>query len=174
MKPVCLTSIRFNLLADVLRPGNAEDVDPDQYGEYVQSQDPITGDIIYIWVPADDIPDDPNTPNNEASHSTIPCMVRGIIEGGVRAAGTTEHWSEIYKSIELVRMFFPANYRLTKRDRVMNIRNSKGQVIWKEEEMEGAGIFKSTTFDVLGVTPVLDPFGNHVENYALLERSEIQ
>jgi hypothetical protein len=71
-------------------------------------------------------------------------------------------------------MFFPAGYRITKRDRVTNIRNARGQIIWKEEEMENEGVYKSTTFDVLGVTPVLDPFGNHIENYALLERAEVQ
>lgn len=175
MKPVCLTATRFNMKADVLR--QSSDVnnpdDPEDFGHWEESQDPLTGDIIRVWVP--DVPDDPETPEDETQYYTVDCMVRGIIEGGVRAAGTTEDWSDIYESIELIRMYFPANKIITKRDRVFNVRNRKGQILWKEEEYGAtAGTYKSTVFEVLGVTPVIDPFGNHVENYALLERAEVQ
>jgi hypothetical protein len=178
MRPVCVTSARFNMRADILRLAtnpNPSD-DPEDYGEWVEYQDPITGDITRVWVPSQD--DNPDTPDVDESFTaeSIPCIVRGIVEGGVRAAGTTEEWGEIYQSIELVRMHFPANVVLSKRDRIVNIRTARGQVIWKEEEAgaDTQGVYKATVFEVLGVTPILDPFGNHVESYALLERAEIQ
>ena len=156
--------------ADVTNP-----VDPEDYGHWEESQDPLTGDIIRIWVPDVLTPDDPSTPTtDETVYDFTPCLVRGIIEGGVRAAGTTEEWADIYTSVELVRMWFPANKIITKRDRVFNIRNNQNQILWREEETGSAGIYKPTVFEVLGVTPVIDPYGNHVENYALLERAEIQ
>lgn len=181
MKAQCLTGARFNLIADVLRQsGDATDSsDPTDFGHWEDNQDPLTGDIIRVWVP--EVSDDPSTPDiDETQYYQIPCVVRGIIEGGVRAAGTTEDWSEIYKNVELARMFFPSNRILTKRDRVLNIRNKKGQVLWKEEELgdstinDDVVVYKSTVFEVLGVTPVIGPFGEHIENYALLERAEVQ
>jgi hypothetical protein len=164
--------------ADVLKIKDYTNVnDPTEFGTWVESQDPITGDIVRVWEP--EVSDNPFTPTvDETEYYTIPCLARGIIEGGVRAAGTTEDWADIYSSIELVRLFFPAGYILTRRDRVINIRSQNGQIIWKEEDYgessPGSGIYQATVFDVLGVTPVIDPFGTHIENYALLERAEVQ
>lgn len=171
----CVTAIRFNLTADIMHQASVTDQpgDPTEYGEWVESQDPLTGDIVRVWVPA--TPDDPSTPDvNEMTYDKTKCLVRGIIVGGVRAAGTIENWDDIYKNTEMVNMWFPATKIITQRDRIFNIRNSKGQVMWKEEETGVGGVFKSTVFDVLGVTPILDPFGNHIENYALLEKAEVQ
>jgi hypothetical protein len=91
-------------------------------------------------------------------------------------AGTTERWGETYVDIDYVRIEFPANVIVSKRDRITNIRNRKGQILWVEEELapDGEGRFKATVFDVLGVTPVIDPFGKHSSNVAMLERSEVQ
>lgn len=178
MKPICITSTRFNMKADILRQSTVDlddVINPEDYGHWEESQDPLTGDIIRVWVPDEIIPDDPSTPEIETVYDFTDCLVRGIIEGGVRAAGTTEDWGDIYSSVELVRMWFPAKKIITKRDKVFNIRNSKNEILWKEEEMgASAGVYRATMFEVLGVTPVIDPFGNHIENYALLERSEVQ
>jgi hypothetical protein len=99
-------------------------------------------------------------------------MVRGVIVGGVRAAGTTEIFDPkgVYENIDFVKMNFPADVVITKRDRITNVTGPDGNVIWKEEEFSGA----ATVFDVLGVTPVIDPFGMLVENFALLQRAGVQ
>jgi hypothetical protein len=60
---------------------------------------------------------------------------------------------------------------LSKRDRITNVSNAKGEIIWKEEEIQGA---PATVFIVMGVTPVVDPFGNHIENTALIQRAQVQ
>jgi hypothetical protein len=103
-------------------------------------------------------------------------MARGIIDGGIRVAGTTERWGETYVDIDYCRIEFPARVLVTKRDRITNIRNRKGQILWLEEELgpDGEGKFRATVFEVLGVTPVVDPFGNHTSNVAMLERAEVQ
>lgn len=147
--------------ADILRPGGAP-VDETGHWDYVQDED--SGSIVRVWVT-----DDPDTPAMEGL-TGIPCLVRGVIDGGIRVAGTTERFSEIYESVDWAKMTFPANITITKRDKVTNVRGG-GKIIWTEEEAEGN---KPTVFNVMGVTPVLDPFGRHVENVALLQRAEVQ
>ena len=168
----CLTSVRFNMKADILRQSSGSST-PSADGKWEDQQDPITGEIIRVWVP---IPDDPDTPENESSLLGFPCMARGIIDGGIRVAGTTERWGETYADIDYCRIEFPSRILLTKRDRVTNIRNRKGQILWLNEELgpDGQGKFQSTVFDVLGVTPVIDPFGNFTSQVAMLERAEVQ
>jgi hypothetical protein len=168
---LCISSARFNLTAKRLVQGdnNTDPTDSHEFenGSYVYQQDPDTGAFIRVWVEDPDItdtvlPDD----------LRIPCIARGVVDGGIRVAGTTERYTPagIYENVDFVRMQFPAGYILTKRDKVTDIRNGKNILLWKEEEFDGA----ATVFDVLGVTPIIDPFGNHVENTALLQRSEVQ
>jgi len=143
-------------------PGPTEDPE----GHWVDKQDPDTGEITRVWT-ADDNPTEAGE-----QRRIIPCIVRGVIDGGIRVAGTTESYtpSGVYNSVDFVKMSFPANVKLNKRDRITNITNRQGEIIWLEEEFTSA----PTVFDVMGVTPVVDPFGTHVENFALLQRAEVQ
>lgn len=169
---VCLTSARFNMKADILRQGAEANnvIDPtDQPGEWVKKRDPDSGEIIRIWQPYDQT-DDVDTPDTNESLDSFWCEARGIIDGGIRVAGTTERWDELYQNVDFVKITFPAGTRLTRRDRVTNIRDKQGNVIWKEEENED----KPTVFNVSGITPIIDPFGKHIESFALLERAEAQ
>lgn len=170
---LCLTSARFNMKADILRQSSGSST-PSAEGEWQDYQDPITGEIIRKWVP---VGDNPSTPENEGGLlGTFPCMARGIIDGGIRVAGTTERWGETYVDIDYCRIEFPARIILTKRDRVTNIRDRKGHILWLEEELgpDGDGNFRATVFNVLGVTPVIDPFGQKKSQVAMLERAEVQ
>lgn len=167
----CLTSARFNMTATVLTQGTLQG-DTNEDGEIVlghweNKQDPITGEIIRIWVEEDA---DPVTPG--VQEKRVKCIVRGILDGGIRVAGTTDRYSPqgILDSVDFVKMQFPASVIITKRDRITNITNRDGVIVWREEEFDNA----PTVFDVLGVTPVVDPFGVHVENTALLQRAETQ
>lgn len=167
----CITSARFNMTATVLTQGGliVDDTNPDGsvVGHWENKQDPETGDIIRIWVVEDA---DPSTPEIDAK--VVKCIVRGILDGGIRVAGTTERYTPqgLIESVDYVKMQFPASVTITKRDRVTNIANRKGIIIWREEEADNA----PTIFDVQGVTPVVDPFGNLIEWSALLQRSEAQ
>lgn len=156
--------------ADVLRQ-NRTTPDPviESNGNWTYNQDTETGEIIRLWQPTD-LTDDPQTPQNEGLQ-TFRCLARGIIDGGIRVSGTTERFSEMYENVDYVKITFPASVILSKRDRVTNIRDGKNNIIWKEEEQIGS---PPTVFNVMGVTPVIDPFGRHIENQALLERAEVQ
>jgi|SRR6478609_2309175 len=163
----CLTGARFVQKADILRSGGTT-VDPDS-GEWTTKQDPDSGEIIRVWVPAGD---DPNTPGTESEYlKSFPCEARGIIDGGIRVAGTTEHFGDQYNAVDYVRISFPTWVKITRRDRVTNIRDKNDHILWTEEERaDGA----ATVFSVVGVTPVIAPFVGHTENVALLERVEVQ
>lgn len=160
----CLLSSRFNMRATVLRQvGTNPQQNPG--GHWETQQDPDSGAIKRVWV-ADE---DADTPG--AQTLVINCIVRGVTNGGIRVAGTTQRYSEVYENIDWATLVFGRNVTLSKRDRITNVSNAKGDIIWKEEEIEGA---PATVFIVMGVTPVIDPFGNHIENTALIQRAQVQ
>ncbi|QGH76362.1 hypothetical protein SEA_DAUBENSKI_54 [Streptomyces phage Daubenski] len=160
----CLLSSRFNMRATVLRQvGTNPQENPG--GHWTTQQDPETGDIIRVWVPDEDA----DEPGDQTL--VIKCMVRGVTNGGIRVAGTTQRYSEVYENIDWATLVFPRSVTLSKRDRITNVSNGKGEIIWREEEIEGS---PPTVFLVMGVTPVVDPFGNHVENTALIQRAQVQ
>ncbi len=168
----CLTSSRFNMLADIVKPvGAPVIIDGENTGSWEYRQNEDSGAIENFWVP-----DDVNTITDETYDGQIihnvNMMARGIINGGLRAAGTTEDFGNIYQNIDWLRANFPANTNITKRDQVTNIRSQKsGEVIWKSPEMDGN---PPITFNVMGVTPIPNPFGVTTELLVLLQRAEVQ
>lgn len=168
---VCLTSARFNMKADILRQGTETTDDPstpdtNEGGQWVVSQDPDSGELIRVWQPAED---DPETPEVEGQLESFSCLARGIMEGGIRVAGTTERFGETYDAVDYIKIWFSPRVHLSRRDRITNVRDKRGNVIWMEEETG-----KPTVFSVTGVIPIIDPFGKHTESTALLERVESQ
>lgn len=168
---LCLTSARFNMTAIVLVQGADTDVAttsvPSGNGREITQQDPETGDLIRVWMPEDT---DPGTGGIQIKR--IKLIARGIIDGGIRVAGTTQRYTPQgrYENIDFVKVTVPKNVILTKRDRVTDIRGPHGELLWKEEESDDA----ATVFNVMGMTPVMDPFGRLLENTGLLQRSEVQ
>lgn len=165
---VCLTSARFNMKADILR-SEVEREDPEGSGQWIITHDPDSNEIIRKWQPYDEgsaTPDNPFT-----TLKSFKCMVRGIVDGGIRVAGTTERFGDLYEGVDYVRMWFPVRTPITRRDRITNIRDKRGTILWREEERSDNA---PTVFSVVGVTPIIDPFGAHTENMALLERAEGQ
>lgn len=160
----CLLGARFNMRATILRQVGA-DVDGSQ-GHWETITDPISGAIERVW-----IVDSDNNPGNGVQKIVVNCMARGITNGGIRVAGTTQRYSNLYENIDWVVMTIPKSVIITKRDRVTEISNSTGEIIWTEEELEGN---PATIFLAMGSTPVIDPFGNHIENTCLLQRAEVQ
>lgn len=163
----CLTSARFTMTATLLSQGSYGTTDVEQPGYFTERQNPETFEIERIWVEADSNILEPGT-----QPYTFKCVARGIVDGGIRVAGTTERItpSGVIESADYIMMQFPPDIPMSKRDRVYNIKDSKGNITWKEEEYSGA----ATVFEVLGVTPIYDPFNRHVENHALLQRAEVQ
>lgn len=163
----CLTSARFTMKATVLSQGSYGSDSVTEAGYFTDRQNPLTFEIERVWVPLDS---DPVTGGTQPYE--FDCVVRGIVDGGIRVAGTTERLtpSGTIESADYARMQFPPNVPISKRDRIYNVKDSNGVLAWKEEEYNGA----ATVFDVLGVTPIFDPFNNHIENHALLQRADVQ
>lgn len=174
---VCLTGARFNMEATLLHqndPYNPDPINPDLYGEWVDSQDPLTGEIVRVWVPFEDQPETPE--NEEITLGTIPCVARGIVDGGIRVAGTTERFGEDYENIDYVKLWVPPHVRISKRDRVTNIKDATGHIRWLDEEFDDPAELtppKATVFNVNGVTPLFNAFNIMTEQYVMLERAEV-
>lgn len=163
---LCLTGARFTMNAEVLHQELVdEDADSSVGGTWVNKQDPLSGSIERVWKPAPPVPGKPGKP---ATTKTIDCLVRGIVDGGIRVAGSTERFGDTYENIDYVKMWIPARVKVTKSDRITNIRNKRGgDVIWLDEEYDNG----PTIFNVNGVTPLFDAFNRHVENFVLLEKA---
>jgi hypothetical protein len=166
----CLTGARFTMNAEVLSwsgittPDVEETVD--QSPVWQTYQDPITGEILNKWVSeSTGKADVPETPQNEAVR-TIPCLARGIVDGGIRVAGSTEHFGDTYENIEYAKLWVPQNIKLHKNDRITNIRAKRGgEVIWTEAD--GSPVI----FNVNGISPLFDAFNRPVEHFILLARA---
>lgn len=158
------------MLADVLRQdaNNDPNVALSQQGQHEVHQDPRTGVITRRWVPVVD-----DTQQNKLF--SIDCLVSGIIDGGIRVAGTTERFDKTYENADFAHMVFPSRFHLSKRDRITNVRmKNTGVIFWVEEELDFVnGAYPATVFNVLGITPMVVPFVGHSENRALLARADL-
>lgn len=171
-----ITTARYSMKATLIRPSSpsSDPTDPSVIGQWAERQDPDTGEIVRVWEPvaveySDNL--DESTPN--ARVDEIWCMARGIVDGGIRAAASTETFDDIYRNVDIINIWVPKKYRITKRDRVTNIRSKDGTILWRDEELEGTSNVRATVFNVNGVVPVLDPFNRHIDNFCLLERAEV-
>lgn len=102
-------------------------------------------------------------------------LVRGVISEGIRTVGATERWgSEVYESINWIRIFVPPHVRITQRYRVGNIRDAHGNLLWRDAQREADMDIEQIplVFNVYGVQDVLDPFGRVIEKFVLAEKAE--
>lgn len=151
--------------------------DLDQYGEWVNSQDPLTGEIVRVWVPYEDQPETPDI-DESVTLGIIPCVARGIVDGGIRVAGTTERFGDTYENIDFVKLWVPSHVRISKRDRVTNIADATGHIRWLDEEFVDPYDTPdpeqhATVFNVNGVTPLFNAFNVMTEQFVLLERATV-
>lgn len=101
---------------------------------------------------------------------TIDCFAETIIDGGIRVAGTTERFTDVYYNIDWIKL--TSKVPLRRSDRVTNIRPANSNTAaWVEEELTGT---PPTWFNANGSAPITDPFGRVVEYKTLLERAEVQ
>jgi hypothetical protein len=101
---------------------------------------------------------------------SIPCYAKGIISNS--GTSRTSDKSVIGNKYEYVQTLeVRTARRLTLREKVTNIRNSDGYVIWTELD---APTETPTVFEVIGTTPITDPFGSVLAYNSTLKRSENQ
>lgn len=103
-------------------------------------------------------------------YKTVDCSAKGVISNSsstrtnsIQSFGTKYNYEEILQ----VR----TSGRLTFREKVTNIRDSKGNPIWVELNYPSD---TPTVFEVIGSTPVTDGFGNIVAYNSVIKRSENQ
>lgn len=173
----CLTAARMTMGATLLHQNDpyspVGDIDIDLYGSWVDSQDPLTGEVVRVWK-AYDNPLTPEVNEDTLNIGNIQCVARGIVDGGIRVAGTTERFGDTYENIDYVKMWVPASTKISKRDRVTNIRDPRGRILWVDEEFvdpRTVEVPRATVFNVNGVTPLLNAFNRHTESFVLLERA---
>ena len=177
---MCLSGSIYNMTALVIKQGDVLDNNPATgsiNGRYEYIQDPISGSMERVWIPDAHTPADDEIINRDPLEGAltgrrIECSARGILEGGIRVTATTERFSTrgTLEVADYINFEFPHNEILTRRDRITDIRNSDGELIWIEEESTS----RPTVFEVTGVTPVVDPFGIKMKNFTLLERADDQ
>lgn len=117
-------------------------------------QDPDSGALVKEWV----------------YYKTVDCSAKGVISNSsstrtnsIQSFGTKYNYEEILQ----VR----TSGRLTFREKVTNIRDSKDNPIWVELNYPSD---TPTVFEVIGSTPVTDGFGTVIAYNSVIKRSENQ
>lgn len=123
---------------------------------YVQSdtQDPDTGAINKTW----------------DYYTTVDCHAKGIVSNSTSTrANDTQHFSNKYSFEQMVQI--RTSEKLNVRHKITNIRNKNGSFIWTELNYPTE---TPTVFEVVGVTPITDPFGTVIAYSTTAKRSENQ
>jgi hypothetical protein len=123
---------------------------------YIQRdvQDPNTGAIVKEWI----------------YYKTLDCHAKGIISNSVTSRnGDRQVFDNRYINDQLIQV--RTSEKLTLRQKVTNVRDSENNVIWTELDYPTE---TPTVFEVVGVTPITDPFGRVIAFNSTMKRSENQ
>jgi hypothetical protein len=101
---------------------------------------------------------------------TIPCSAKGMISNSTTTRGSDRQaMGARYTNEQVIQL--RTSTQITYREKVTNIRDSSGRVIWKELNWPTE---TPTVFEVVSSTPVTDPFGNVLAFNSIVQRSENQ
>jgi hypothetical protein len=100
---------------------------------------------------------------------TLDCYARGVITESRNRSNDNQKFSNKYSNNQYLEV--RTSERLTYRDKVKSIRDIDGKTIWYELDYPND---TDTVFDVVGSTPIADPFGNVVGYNSSLQRAENQ
>jgi len=117
-------------------------------------QDPDTGALKKEWI----------------YYKTIDCSAKGVISNSSSTrTNSIQSYGNKYTNEEISQVRTAA--RLTYREKVTNIRDSKNNAIWVELNYPTE---TPTVFEIIGSTPVTDGFGNVIAYNSVIKRSENQ
>ena len=103
-------------------------------------------------------------------HRTIDCHAKGVISNSATTRSSDKQvFSNKYMNDQIIQV--RTSEKLTMREKVTNIRDAAGNVIWAEANFPTE---TPTVFEVIGTTPVTDPFGNVIAFNSSMKRSENQ
>jgi hypothetical protein len=118
------------------------------------SQDPDTGSIKKEW----------------HFDRTVPCSAKGIISNSSSSrSGDKQIMSNKYTNDQILQI--RTSDKITLREKITNIRDSEGTVIWEELNFPTN---TPTVFELMGITPMTDPLGGVVGYNSTVKRSENQ
>jgi len=103
-------------------------------------------------------------------YETIPCYVKGIISNSATSrGGDKETFGQRYGYQQFLEV--RTIRKLTLREKITNIANSFGEVIYEELNYPTS---TPTVFEVTGTVPITDPFGAILGYNSTIKRSENQ
>lgn len=101
---------------------------------------------------------------------TVPCYAKGIISNSAsRTTGDRQQFNSKYIDTQYVEI--RCTEKLSLREKITNIRTEHGVVIWTELNFPTN---TPTVFEVIGTTPMTDPFGDVLAWNTTIKRSENQ
>jgi hypothetical protein len=120
----------------------------------VDSQDEETGAIRKYW----------------QYYKTLDCHAKGVVSNSATTRTSDKQViSNKYTMDQIVQV--RTEFKLSLREKISNIRNSDGEYIWQELDYPNE---TPTVFEVIGTTPLTDPFGVVIGYNSSLKRSEVQ
>lgn len=102
-------------------------------------------------------------------YKTIPCYARGVISQTTSRNLDKQTFGNTYSNEQYIEV--RTTERLTVREKIKNICDAEGNPIWYELNYPSN---TPTVFEVIGSTPITDPFGYVVAYNNSLRRSENQ
>jgi hypothetical protein len=120
----------------------------------VDLQDPDTGAIKKEWI----------------YQRTVDCHAKGVISNSATTRSSDRQiFDNKYRNDQQIQV--RTSERLTPRDKVTNVRDYQNNPIWTEINFPSD---TPTVFEVVGVTPLTDPFGRVIGYNSSMKRSENQ
>ena len=117
-------------------------------------QDPDTGALIRGW----------------NYYKTVPCHAKGVISNNATSrSGDKQIFSNKYLNDQVIQV--RTAEKLIVNEKITNVRDSDGNTIWNEINYPSE---TPTVFEVMGTTPVTDPFGRVIAYSSAMRRSENQ
>jgi hypothetical protein len=117
-------------------------------------QDPNTGAIVREW----------------SYYKTLPCHAKGVVSNSATTRSSDKQlFSNKYINDQIIQV--RTSDKLTIREKVTNIKDFEGNAIWTEINFPTE---TPTVFEVMGTTPLTDPFGRVLAYNSSLKRSENQ
>lgn len=100
---------------------------------------------------------------------TVPCYARGVISQSTSRNLDKQVFGNKYSNEQHIEV--RTEEKLTPREKITNIRDADNNVIWYELNYPSN---TPTVFEVVGTTPITDPFGSVVGYNSSMTRSENQ
>lgn len=102
-------------------------------------------------------------------YKTVPCHAKGIVSKTGSTNGDRQSFDNRYINEQTIEV--RTSEKLTIREKITNICSSDGEVIWEEVNFPSN---TPTVFEVIGTTPLTDPFGKILGYNSSMKRSENQ